>query len=140
MCQAPSLIAPSLLMVRELPLVVRFHCRAWAGTIQPGERFGIAAQLSVPEGLGGCDSAQATATPVAAPTISSYSVLSNGSFSLSGTGTVGQPCVLLVATNLAAPVVWTPVATSTVNGNGTFALSETQATNNQRRFYRVRTP
>jgi hypothetical protein len=85
-------------------------------------------------------SAQVAATPVVAPTISIIGVQSDGSFSLSGTGTAGQPCVLLVATNLTPPIVWTPIATNTVETNGAFSFSDTQATNYQQQFYRVRTP
>ncbi len=39
-------------MVRELPLVVRFHDRTRAGAVQPRERRGIVAQVGVPKRRG----------------------------------------------------------------------------------------
>jgi hypothetical protein len=74
------------------------------------------------------------------PLISGCGVLSNGSFSLGGTGAVGQTCILLGASNLASPTLWTPVATNTAGANGVFSLSDQQATNYQQRFYRIWTP
>jgi hypothetical protein len=90
------------------------------------------------------DSTSATVTvtnpPPVPPVISSCGVLSNGSFSLAGTGAVGQTCILLRASNLASPTVWAPIATNTADISGAFSLSDPQATNYARRFYRTWTP
>ena len=64
----------------------------------------------------------------------------NGGFALSGIGAASQTYVLSAASNLASPMVWTPVATNTADANGTFSFSDPQATNHQHRFYRVGTP
>jgi Calcineurin-like phosphoesterase/Purple acid Phosphatase, N-terminal domain len=89
-------------------------------------------------------SAQASATPTnpppVAPLISSFGTLSNGGFSLGGTCSVGQSCVLLVASNVAPPIVWTPIATNTANANGAFSVTDPLATNYPQRFYRIGTP
>ena len=74
------------------------------------------------------------------PVVTSFGTLSNGSFALGGTGGVGQSYVLLTASNLASPMVWTPIATNTADINGAFGFSDLQATNYQQRFYRISTP
>jgi hypothetical protein len=78
--------------------------------------------------------------PPVPPLISSFGGLSDGSFSLGGTGAVGQICILLGASNLASPMAWTPIATNTADINGAFSLSDPEATNFQQRFYRIWTP
>lgn len=92
----------------------------------------------------GSSTADSTAASVAVtnppPVISSFGVVSNGGFSLGGIGGAGQTYVLLTASNLAPPMVWTPVATNTADINGAFSFSDLQATNYQQRFYRIRTP
>ena len=62
-----------------------------------------------------------------------------GGMRVSGAGTAGQTYILVAATNL-APADWTPVATNTASTNGAFQFPEVQATNYNRRFYRVATP
>jgi hypothetical protein len=57
-----------------------------------------------------------------------------------GIGAAGQTYVLLATSDLASPVVWTPIATNTADANGTFSFSDPQATNYQHRFYRVGAP
>jgi hypothetical protein len=64
----------------------------------------------------------------------------NGGFALGAIGETGRTCVLLAASNLAPPIVWTPVATNTADANGAFSFSDPQATNYQHRFYRIGTP
>jgi hypothetical protein len=86
-------------------------------------------------------SAQASAIPAnPPPVISNSGVLSNGCFTLDGTGAPSQTCVLLTASNLAQPMVWTPIATNRAAINGAFSFLDPQATNYQQRFYRIRTP
>jgi len=87
------------------------------------------------------DQASATPTnPPVPPVMSSFSMLGDGSFQVQGTATLGQTCILLATTNLAPTVSWTPVATNTASVGGAFSLSDPNATNFQRRFYRTWTP
>ena len=92
----------------------------------------------------GSSTADSTAASVTVtnppPVISSSAVLSNGSFTLGGSGAAGQTYVLVTASNLASPMVWTSNATTTADINGAFSFSDPQATNHQQRFYRIRTP
>jgi hypothetical protein len=71
---------------------------------------------------------------------STRGMLSNGNFTISGIGATGQTCALLTASNLAPPVAWMPVLTNLANSSGVFSLTDPQATNFQRRFYRIRSP
>ena len=74
------------------------------------------------------------------PLILSCGALSNGTFRLAGTAAVGQTCILLAASNLAPPVVWSPVISNTADATGAFSLSDPRATNYSQRFYRIWTP
>jgi cellulose 1,4-beta-cellobiosidase len=85
-------------------------------------------------------SAQVTATPYIAPVISSFGALSNGSFTLGGTGAASQTYVLLTTSNLFLPIVWTPIATNTADTQGAFSFADLQSTNYQQRFYRIWAP
>ncbi len=75
--------------------------------------------------------------PLPSPKITTWRKLTSGNFTVSGTSGAGQTCVLLAASNLAAPIVWTPVATNTASTNGVFSCSDLRATNYARRFYRI---
>ena len=59
---------------------------------------------------------------------------------LTGTGTPGQPYVLLTASNLTPTVAWKPIATNTADSGGVLNFSDPQATNYSQRFYHVSTP
>jgi hypothetical protein len=85
--------------------------------------------------------------PVQIPLSVSLSVATNhlaqgarGGVAVGGIGAAGQTYVLLATSDLASPVVWTPIATNTADANGTFSFSDPQATNYQHRFYRVGAP
>ncbi len=65
--------------------------------------------------------------------------LSSGNFFLGGTGKIGEPHVLMTASNLLAPVVWTPLVTNVSDSNGRFSFTNLPATNAQQ-FYRVSAP
>jgi len=65
--------------------------------------------------------------------------LSSGNFFLGGTGKIGQPHVLMTASNLLAPVVWTPLITNVSDSNGRFSFTNLLATNAQQ-FYRISAP
>ena len=90
------------------------------------------------------DSASASLTvtnpPPVPPLLSSFGALSNGTFSLEGTAAVGQTCILLGASNLTTPMTWSYLATNAADLSGAFSLSDPQATNYARRFYRIWTP
>ncbi len=74
------------------------------------------------------------------PQITSFSFMSDGTFTLSGTGPVGQSYQILATTNLLLPLNgWELQATGYFDG-GTFAFSDQPASNHARRFYRVATP
>jgi len=75
-----------------------------------------------------------TVTP---PFITSVSEQSDGSFTLTGTGMVGQTYVLLTASNLVPPIDWASSATNTADTNGVFSFSDPQTTDSPQRFYRV---
>lgn len=81
-----------------------------------------------------------TAYALAQPSISNVNLAANATFNLTGAGAPGQTYTLLMTTNLAAPVVWTPVATNNADTNGDFILSDPQTTNSSQRFYRVQNP
>ena len=81
-----------------------------------------------------------TAAPaVASPFQISMATWGSGGMQVGGTGTVGRIYILLATTNL-APAVWSSVATNPADGNGVFQFADVQATNYNRRFYRVVTP
>jgi alpha-L-fucosidase 2 len=70
------------------------------------------------------------------PFISSVSLSDAYGFSLTATGAVGETGVLLVASKLAQPVVWSPLVTN-IATNGVFYFSDPQATNQTQQFYRL---
>ena len=74
------------------------------------------------------------------PAITGVAMLPDGNLTLSGTGAVSQPYVLLAASNLVPAITWTPRATNAANGNGVFQFLDDQATNFLQRFYRIATP
>ena len=78
--------------------------------------------------------------PPVPPLITNFAVLSDGTFALRGTGSVGQTCIVLGASNLLAPIAWVPLATNTADTNGLFQFTDLLATNFPQRFYRTVTP
>ncbi|HEX5221570.1 MAG TPA: LamG-like jellyroll fold domain-containing protein [Verrucomicrobiae bacterium] len=79
-------------------------------------------------------------TPFVAPRINSSLMLPNGWFTLSGTGGVAQTYVLLTASNLNSPILWSPLQTNTADENGLFIFTDETTTNVLMRFYRLSTP
>ena len=78
--------------------------------------------------------------PPSAPLITGAAALPGTGFSLSGTGIANQVWIFSAASNLIAPVTWTPLATNAADGSGFFQFVDIQATNFPQRFYRVATP
>jgi hypothetical protein len=72
----------------------------------------------------------------APPPVITQAVMTNGTFTLGGTGTPGWNYVLQTTPNPAPPALWTPVATNPV-GNGVFNFTEPRPFNSPARFYRV---
>ena len=70
--------------------------------------------------------------------ITNLARLPDHTFSLSGTGIVGQTYILVSTTNLS--IVWLPIATNISVLNGNLSFIDTQATNYPQRFYRVYSP
>jgi hypothetical protein len=102
--------------------------------------YSVSARV-VYNGSGAANSTAASVTVTnPPPVISSGGMLSNGSFSLGGSGAANETYILLTASNLAAPMGWTPIATNTADSNGAFSFADLEATNYQQRFYRIRTP
>jgi hypothetical protein len=81
------------------------------------------------------------APPVTGITLTSPQKLTNGSFQFAFTNTPGAFFGVLAVTNLALPVNnWTPLAGLVEVSSGQFLFTDSQATNNPQRFYRVRSP
>lgn len=60
-----------------------------------------------------------------------------GSFSVAGTASANQTCVLLAASSMSGTVAWTAIATNMADGQGKFDLEDSGAWKYARRFYRV---
>jgi hypothetical protein len=69
--------------------------------------------------------------------ITNVAKLSTGNRTIHGTGVANAACVLLAASSLAPPVVWTPINTNAFDAQGLFACNDLAATNFVRRFYRI---
>jgi hypothetical protein len=74
------------------------------------------------------------------PRFLNFDLLGDGSLSLSGTGGVGQSYVLLMASNLNPPLVWSPIQTNLADTNGLFQFTDPGVPNQPQRFYRLQTP
>ena len=72
------------------------------------------------------------------PSFKSISATPSGGFNLSFVGTPGYSYVLEVTSDLSSPTNWLPVATNKLGVDGVWQFSDTQATNFQQRFYRIR--
>ncbi len=77
-----------------------------------------------------------TVAPMGA-TISTPTILGDGTVQLNFTGTPGADYVIEAATNLNAPITWLPLGTNTADGGGLFNFIDTDATNFVERFYRT---
>jgi hypothetical protein len=75
--------------------------------------------------------------PPGPPDVTNVAMLPSGGFSLSGAGAVGGFYILLAASNLDPPAVWTPLATSQADRNGVFQFTDSEVGSLLRRFYRV---
>ena len=76
-----------------------------------------------------------------APTISTHTLLGNGSFQLACDFTPGSTVTVLAATNIALPSTnWTVLGQATENPAGHYQFTDSGATGFVRRFYRVRVP
>ena len=81
------------------------------------------------------------APPASAITLTGAQTLPAGSFQFAFTNTPGGFFGVVASTNPALPCsAWTPVDGLTEVSPGQFQFTDTQATNNPRRFYRVGSP
>ena len=80
--------------------------------------------------------------PVAPVVLTNVAILANGSFQLGFTSTPGIGFTALSSTNLSEPYInWTPLGAASEIAPGQFQFTDPQTiTNNQERFYRIRTP
>jgi autotransporter-associated beta strand protein len=79
--------------------------------------------------------------PPAGPTaFTSITPLPDGNISLVLTAAPGQTLVLQSATNLTAPISWSPIFTNLAGPAGAASYTDTSATNFPLRFYRIATP
>ena len=69
-----------------------------------------------------------------APRLSIPTRLDNGQIEFQVTGLVGSSQVIQASTNL---TVWIPIATNVIPGSGTLLVTDPDATNYSRRFYRT---
>jgi len=76
-------------------------------------------------------------TPAVPPVITNAALISNGVFSVTGSGTAGQSYALMTTSNPAPPTIWTSIATNTADTSGFFSVSDPQAANFAQRFYRL---
>ncbi|MBC8096167.1 MAG: hypothetical protein H7Y43_10170 [Akkermansiaceae bacterium] len=68
-------------------------------------------------------------------------IATNGQFQFAFTNIASQPFTVLATTNLALPISnWTVLGLATEGPPGQFQFTDPQATNNPKRFYRVRWP
>jgi hypothetical protein len=67
------------------------------------------------------------------PVIQSIGSGAGGLF-VNGIGETGQPYVLMTASNLNNPIVWSPVLTNIANASGMFTFTNLSATNGQQYF------
>lgn len=73
--------------------------------------------------------------------IGASTILSNGTFQIAFTNTPGTGFTVLTATNAGLPLSkWTILGAATETSSGNYQFADTQATNNPRRFYRIRSP
>lgn len=59
-----------------------------------------------------------------------------GGINLSGTGDAGQSYVLLTASNLNRPLIWSPIQTNQADTNGRFQFTDPGVATHPQRFYR----
>ncbi len=109
----------------------------YAWTNVPAGNYAIRARI-VFDGGNILDSATANIIVSNLPPVIQTFSLSAGNFSLQGTGPSGQSLVLMTASNLVPPVVWTPLLTNQSDASGNFAFTNLPSTNSQQ-FYRIAT-
>ena len=95
-------------------------------------------QLVVTSAAGAATSAVARLTVVLSqPEIISDIRYSNGQATITALGIAGQTYRIEAATNLAPPIVWTPIATNVANSDGQLQFNDPAVANLPHRFYRI---
>jgi hypothetical protein len=81
------------------------------------------------------------AAQATSPLVLTGSTLANGSFQFAFTNTPGASFTVLASTNIYLPLAnWTALTNVVESPAGHYLFTDLQATNNPRRFYRVRSP
>jgi len=80
---------------------------------------------------------QTVSIAVAFPGIGAVTANSDGSFTLNLNGAPNQAYILESTTHLTPPANWLPVVTNTLDTNGVWQFTDTQATNFPQQFYRL---
>ncbi len=75
-----------------------------------------------------------------APVLTDWHWQTGGGFVINGLGSASQNYTLHAATNLTAPIDWTPVTNTVSATDGAFLLLDPQAPNHPQRFYHVTAP
>ena len=103
---------------------------------------GLALVTAFVNGIPGTGAVLQVSGPVpTAPWLTGVRNRTNGSFQINFTGTIGALFTTLVTTNLSLPLNnWTKLGGVTEISPGEFQFIDLQATNNPRRFYRIRSP
>ena len=95
-------------------------------------------QLVVTSAAGAATSAVARLTVVLSqPEIISDIRYSYGQATITALGIAGQTYRIEAATNLAPPIVWTPIATNVANSDGQLQFNDPAVANLPHRFYRI---
>jgi len=92
--------------------------------------------VSVTNDAGSVLSSNAVLIVLEPPLVVSFGLQGDGSFLLNGSGAAGQIYVLLVASNLTPPVVWSPLQTNQADPQGLFQFTDPGAATQSQRFYR----
>ncbi len=88
----------------------------------------------------GSSTSRVASLSVITPLVTNIVRSTNGRVTLSYVGLPSATTRLWVSTNLASPANWQPIFTNTLNTNGTWQFTDTNAVGKPTRFYRYSTP
>jgi xanthomonalisin len=119
----------------QTPLVAQTNSTLILSNVNPSAAGNYVVVASA-EG-GAVTSVVAVLTVCVPPEISGVTANPDGSYTLSLTGSPDDTYVLEAATNLLPPVNWVFLATNTLDTNGVWQFTDSQATNFTQQFYRL---
>ena len=91
-------------------------------------------------GSGYADWADARILVWSRPQLTDIARQPDGALKISGADAAGRRGVLLAATNLSSPTLWSAVATNTADDYGTLSFPAQPTTNHPQRFFRLQRP